>query len=164
MSFGYTSSSPSSSSIKPSLSHRLPCFPEEQKSIACLNKGTCYAVELDDGKRSLHCRCLDKWTGEKCELLYIDYELLWELGQGNIKVVQLAVVIAFIVATLLLLAVLIFVAVPYIRRRNRLSEEFRLEKAEQKEDLQSVSISHPDIETQRKNQTPTSFVCKAIWM
>lgn len=137
-------------------SHRLDCFPQEQEYAGCLNGGSCFVVKLHANSRFVQCSCTADWSGERCDHRYVDPDL-WELGEGKTDAFQLAVVIAFAVASLLLLAILIFVVVFLFRRRKRRLERSRrpnTEEKHKKEDFEltaagSASKSHIDTESHR---------------
>nr|XP_022317423.1 uncharacterized protein LOC111120759 isoform X3 [Crassostrea virginica] len=110
--------------------HRKPCTFNETIAQGCLNGGSCFALEIEEGhERTTHCHCRENYIGKTC--FYIDPTLifqrsLWE-REDQVKAASIAASVVGIVLFVTVIVCVLILRKRYLRRK----ENERKEKEEE---------------------------------
>lgn len=112
------------------VSNRKPCTQNETVSQGCLNGGTCFVMEFEEGHRTTHCYCKENYIGKTC--FYIDPTLifqrsLWE-REDHVKAAAIAASVVGIVLFVTVIVCILVLRKRYIRRKAQEKEKEKNEK------------------------------------
>ncbi|XP_071158559.1 uncharacterized protein [Mytilus edulis] len=95
--------------------HRLGCTYNETQTLACLNGGSCFAVEVGD--RIVQCACYTKYVGIRCEM--IDPEMIFGPSEKekDVRTGLISGATAYLI--LILIAVLVVLYCKKIKKRRK---------------------------------------------
>ncbi|XP_052095709.1 uncharacterized protein LOC127731019 [Mytilus californianus] len=108
--------------------HRLGCTFNETQTLACLNGGSCFAVEV--GGRIVQCACYTKYVGNRCEM--IDPEMIFGPSEKE-KEVRIGL-ISGVTAYIILILIVVLVVIYCKKIKNRRKETSTLNTAGYKSD------------------------------
>ncbi|XP_078316700.1 uncharacterized protein LOC111120759 isoform X2 [Crassostrea virginica] len=114
--------------------HRKPCTFNETIAQGCLNGGSCFALEIEEGhERTTHCHCRENYIGKTC--FYIDPTLIFQRErEDQVKAASIAASVVGIV-----LFVTVIVCVLILRKREtactfcKISQKKRTGKGKRKD-------------------------------
>nr|XP_022317424.1 uncharacterized protein LOC111120759 isoform X4 [Crassostrea virginica] len=107
--------------------HRKPCTFNETIAQGCLNGGSCFALEIEEGhERTTHCHCRENYIGKTC--FYIDPTLIFQRErEDQVKAASIAASVVGIVLFVTVIVCVLILRKRYLRRK----ENERKEKEEE---------------------------------
>ncbi|XP_052262903.1 pro-neuregulin-1, membrane-bound isoform-like isoform X2 [Dreissena polymorpha] len=97
----------------------VECTSGEVNRTACLNGGTCFAMELNSGERVAACHCPEYYKGQRCQEFYVP------IFPSQDDPVSRAGIAASIAVLIIIVVVFIVVAILYYRRKQRVERSFK---------------------------------------
>ncbi|XP_052685976.1 pro-neuregulin-3, membrane-bound isoform-like isoform X1 [Crassostrea angulata] len=109
------------------VSNRKPCTQNETVSQGCLNGGTCFVMEFEEGHRTTHCYCKENYIGKTC--FYIDPTLIFQRErEDHVKAAAIAASVVGIVLFVTVIVCILVLRKRYIRRKAQEKEKEKNEK------------------------------------
>lgn len=104
------------------VSNRKPCTENETLSQGCLNGGTCFVMEFEEGHRTTHCYCKENYIGKTC--FYIDPTLIFQRErEDHVKAAAIAASVVGIVLFVTVIVCILVLRKRYIRRKAQENEK-----------------------------------------
>lgn len=125
------------------VSHRKPCSANETQAQGCLNGGTCFVLEIEEGEeRTTHCQCQENYIGKTC--FYIDPTLIFQRERDDR--VKAAAIAASVVGIVLFVTAIVCVLVLRKRYLRRKEMEKKEKEKEPLNDLEQETVPRGDNE------------------
>ncbi|XP_078316691.1 uncharacterized protein LOC111120759 isoform X1 [Crassostrea virginica] len=103
--------------------HRKPCTFNETIAQGCLNGGSCFALEIEEGhERTTHCHCRENYIGKTC--FYIDPTLIFQRErEDQVKAASIAASVVGIVLFVTVIVCVLILRKRYLRRKEQEKEK-----------------------------------------